>query len=164
MEFKGIAEILDRFTFAQRILALLMLLMTLVTIAIGPKIIDATTISNAECMAESKRQGARITYLSKVVDTLDTKIVANQRKYTNDMAEREAEFVAMLDDLKNDLSTVKERKMEIKPLVRKHVIEDTIVVAMERVPPVQVESINIPDSKILRKIEMMKKKIKNDAH
>ena len=163
MEFKGIAEILDKFTFAQRILALLMLLMTIVTITLGPRIIDAATTSNAECISESKRQGARITYLSKVVDTLDIKIVTNQRKYTNDSAKREAEFLAMLDELKHDLSTVKERKMEIKPLIRKHVIDDTVVVAMERVPPVQIEPINVPDNKILKKIEMMKKKIKNDA-
>ena len=161
MEFKGIAEILDKFTFAQRILALLMLLMTIVIIALGPKIIDAVTTSNVECISESKRQGARITYLSKVVDTLNIKMVTNQRKYTNDSAKRESEFLAMLDELKRDLSVVKERKMKIKPPARKHVIDDTIVVATERVRTVQVEPINVPDNNILKKIEMMKKKIKN---
>ena len=164
MEFKGIAEILDKFTFAQRILALLMLLLTLVAITLGPKIIDAATTSNAECLSESKRQGIRITYLEKVVDTLDIKIVTNQRKYTNDSAKREAEFLAMLDEIKHDLTNSNERKMMVRPLIRKHATEDTIVLAMDRVPPAPVETINIPDNKILKKIEMMKKKIKNDAH
>lgn len=163
MEFKGIAEILDKFTFAQRILALLMLLMTLVTITLGPKIIDATTTSNAECMTESKRQGVRITYLEKVVDTLDTKIVTNQRKYTNDSAKREAEFVAMLDELKRDISSARERKMPIRASIKRYPANDTIMVEMDQIQTVHVESVSIPDTKILRKIEMMKKKIKNDT-
>jgi hypothetical protein len=95
---------------------------------------------------------------------LDIKIVTNQRKYTNDSAKREAEFVAMLDELKHDLSNSNERKMMVRPLIRKPATKDTIVLAMDKVPPAPVETINIPDNKILKKIEMMKKKIKNDAH
>jgi hypothetical protein len=163
VEFKGIAEILDKFTFAQRILALLMLLMTIVAITLGPKLIDALTTTNAECLSESKRQGTRIVYLEKVMDTLDFKIIDNQRKYTNDITRREAEFVAMLDELKHDLSVVPEKKIQIRPLVKKNVSGDTIVLAMDRVPPTSVEPIGIPSNDILRKIEIMKKQIKNDS-
>lgn len=175
MEFKGIPEILDKFTFAQRILALLMLLMTIVLITLGPKLIDALTVSNTECITETKRQSIRISYLEKVVDTLDIKIISNQRKFTNEIARRESEFIAMLDELKLDIDKSKtKRNPRIHQLEkREHDGNDGVgssppPLAMERIPdPVKVEDNGINAKKvdvIVKKIETLKKKVKNDAH
>ena len=178
MEFKGIPEILDKFTLAQRILALLMLLMTLVLITLGPKLIDALTVSNTECIAETKRQDIRIAYLEKVVDTLDTKIITNQRKFTNEIAQRESEFIAMLDELKGDIN--KSKTPRSHTIIRNDIptgnqdgpgsgdvayspapIPDRI----ERAPAVQESGINGKKvNAIVKKIETLKKKVKNDAH
>ena len=177
MEFKGIPEILDKFTFAQRILALLMLLMTLVLIILGPKLIDALTVSNTECIAETKRQDIRIAYLEKVVDTLDTKIITNQRKFTNEIAQREFEFIAMLDEIKCDINRSKTRRPH--SIIR----NDTISIRnrdgqgggevayspapdrIERVSVVQESGINGKGvNAIVKKIETLKKKVKNDSH
>lgn len=171
MEFKGIAEILDKFTFAQRILALLMLLMTIVLVTLGPKLIDALTISNTECIAEAKRQSTRISYLEKVVDTLDIKIISNQRRFTNEIARRESEFIAMLDELKFDINKSKTRA---NPKI--HTIERAEYdgndgpgssyppVAMQKMEiPVKVEPDGINSKKvdvIVKKIESLKKKVK----
>ena len=179
MEFKGIPEILDKFTFAQRILALLMLLMTLVLIILGPKLIDALTVSNTECIAETKRQDIRIAYLEKVVDTLDMKIITNQRKFTNEIAQRESEFIAMLDELKGDIN--KSKTLRPHSIIRN---DDTpirnqdgpgsgdvayspapIPDRIERAPAVQESGINEKKvNAIVKKIETLKKKVKNDAH
>ena len=179
MEFKGIPEILDKFTFAQRILALLMLLMTLIFIMLGPKLIDSLTVSNTECIAETKRQDIRIAYLEKVVDTLGIKIITNQRKFTNEITERESEFIAMLDELKGDINRSKSP--------RSHAIIrfDTISIRnqegqgsgqvayspapmpdrIERAPVVGESGINEKRvNAIVKKIETLKKKVKNDAH
>jgi hypothetical protein len=177
MEFKGIAEILDKFTFAQRILALLMLLMTIVLVTLGPKLIDALTTSNTECVAETKRQEKRITYLEKVVDTLDMKIVTNQRKFTNESAQREAEFVAMLDELKDDIGKSKTaRTVKSYPLkTHAHITssEGCGDVAFSPEPdemektPIVIQEAGINSKKvgdIMKKIETIKKKVKNDAH
>ena len=176
MEFKGIAEILDKFTFAQRILALLMLLMTIVLITLGPKLIDALTVSNTECIAETKRQSIRISYLEKVVDTLDIKIISNQRKFTNEIARRESEFIAMLDELKFDIDKSKTKRNPRIHQIEKREYDGNDGVgsgsdqplAMERIPePVKVEDNGINAKKvdvIVKKIETLKKKVKNDAH
>jgi len=181
MEFKGIAEILDKFTFAQRILALLMLLMTIVLVTLGPKLIDALTTSNTECISETKRQAIRITYLEKVVDTLDMKIITNQRRFTNESAQRESEFIAMLDELKDDINRSKTRRtVKSYPIVRNEtVVVDRsegnggvayspapVVDHTERTPTV-IQEAGINSKKvndIVNKIESIKKKVKNDAH
>jgi len=178
MEFKGIPEILDKFTLAQRILALLMLLMTLVLITLGPKLIDALTVSNTECIAETKRQDIRIAYLEKIVDTLDMKIITNQRKFTNEIDQRESEFISMLDELKCDIN--KSKPSRSHAIIRNDIptgnqdgpgggevayspvaIPDRI----ERLPATQESGIN--DKRVnalVNKIEKLKKKVKNDAH
>jgi hypothetical protein len=175
MEFKGIAEILEKFTFAQRILALLMLLLTIVLVTLGPKLIDALTVSNTECIAETKRQSIRISYLEKVVDTLDIKIISNQRKFSNEIARRESEFIAMLDELKFDINKSKTRA---NPKI--HAIEriepdrndgpgsSYPQIVMQKIEvPVKTEPDGINSKKadaIVKKIESLKKKVKNDAH
>jgi hypothetical protein len=176
MEFKGIPEILEKFTLTQRILALLMLLMAIVLITLGPKLIDALTTSNTECISETKRQSVRITYLEKVVDTLDMKIIKNQRRYTNESAQREAEFIAMLDELKGDINRSKNRRsVKLYPIVRKEMVRnvDSGGVAYSPAPdriersPTVIQESGISDKKvndIVKKIETLKKKVKNDAH
>lgn len=175
MEFKGLAEILDKFTFAQRILALLMLLMTIVIVTIGPKLIDSLTTSNTECIEETKRQSTRISYLEKVVDTLDDKIITNQRRFSNEIARRESEFIQMLDELKFDIN---KSKTKMNPRIyqverREYDGNDGVgsssdqPLAMERIQePVRVEENGINSRKvdvIVKKIEALKKKVKKDS-
>lgn len=175
MEFKGIAEILDKFTFAQRILALLMLLMTIVIVTIGPKLIDSLTTSNTECIEQTKRQSMRISYLEKVVDTLDNKIITNQRRFSNEIARRESEFVEMLDQLKNDINKSKTKiNPRIYHLKRREYADNEDVdsisphpLAMERIQePIGGDENGINPKNvdvIVKKIEALKKKVKKDS-
>ena len=173
--FKYVSEILKQFTAAQKTLALLMLLTSIIMISLGPKLIDALSIDSTEYKSKVDRQTAEIKDLQVTVDSLDTKIRNGQRQCTNEIAQREAEFIAMLDELKGDMN-----KTSTSRLVRKTVVPvresrrdyeiiqgDTVRVAMMEVRPDAVEQTiqTSKDSgtdlkKIVNKIESMKARIK----
>ena len=173
--FKYISEILKQFTAAQKTLALLMLLTSIIMVSLGPKLIDALSIDSTEYKSKVDRQTAEIKDLQVTVDSLDTKIRNGQRQCTNEIAQREAEFIAMLDELKGDMN-----KTSVPRIVRKTVVPvrethrdyeiiqgDTVRVAMMEVRPVPVEQTiqTSKDSgtdlkKIVNKIESMKARIK----
>lgn len=173
--FKYVSEILKQFTAAQKTLALLMLLTSIIMISLGPKLIDALSIDSTEYKSKVDRQTAEIKDLQVTVDSLDTKIRNGQRQCTNEITQREAEFIAMLDELKGDMN-----KTSTSRLVRKTVVPvresrrdyeiiqgDTVRVAMMEVRPDAVEQTiqTSKDSgtdlkKIVNKIESMKARIK----
>ena len=84
--FKYIVEILKQFTHAQKILALLMLLLSIIMITLGPKMIDSMTTDTTELSAHIiqqdniiKLQNKRIRNLELTADSLDTKIRNGER-------------------------------------------------------------------------------------
>jgi len=108
--FKYIVEILKQFTHAQKIMALLMLLTSIIMITLGPKMIDSMTKDTTELSAHIvqqdniiKLQNKRIRNLELTTDSLDTKIRNGERNCTNEITQREAEFIAMLDELRGDM-------------------------------------------------------------
>jgi multidrug resistance efflux pump len=175
--FKHISEILKQFTSAQKTLALLMLLLSIILMTLGPKMIDATSIDNTEYKSKVDRQILEIKDLQMTVDSLDTKIRNGQRQCTNEIAQRESEFIAMLDELKYDMNKTSTSKIIRKPDVvpvreprRDYEIihGDTIRVARMEVYPAPVEQTTqtskdakVDLKKIVNKIESMKAKLKN---
>jgi multidrug resistance efflux pump len=183
--FKYIAEILKQFTHAQKIVALLLLLTSIIMLSLGPKMIDAMSIDNTEYKAKVNRQAREIKELQMTVDSLDAKIRASQRQCTNEIAQREEEFLTMLDELKGDMSKTSSSRTVSVP-VRKTVMAtakfesrrdyeiidgDTVRVArMEAYPAPPVETVaqtkqtskdsKIDVKKIVNKIESMKARIK----
>jgi multidrug resistance efflux pump len=174
--FKYISEILKQFTAAQKTLALLMLLLSIILMTLGPKMIDAMSIDNTEYKSKVDRQTVEITNLQMTVDSLDTKIRNGQRQCTNEIAQREAEFIAMLDELKGDMN-----KTSTSRIVRKTVVVpvresyrdyeiiqgDTVRVARMEARPAPVEQTiqtskdsKVDLKKIVNKIESMKERIK----
>lgn len=173
--FKYISEILKQFTAAQKTLALLMLLTSIILVSLGPKMIDAMSIDNTEYKSKVDRQTAEIKDLQVTVDSLDTKIRNGQRQCTNEIAQRESEFIAMLDELKGDMNrtsttrTVRKITVPVRESRRDYEIiqGDTVRVAMmeSRPEPVEQTIQTSKDSgtdlkKIVSKIESMKARIK----
>lgn len=173
--FKYISEILKQFTAAQKTLALLMLLLSIILMTLGPKMIDAMSIDNTEYKSKVDRQTVEITNLQMTVDSLDAKIRNGQRQCTNEIAQREAEFIAMLDELKGDMNKtstsriVKKTVVPVRESYRDYEIiqGDTVRVARMEARPVPVEQTiqtskdsKVDLKKIVNKIESMKERIK----
>lgn len=101
--FKYISTILSQFTSAQRIMALLILVFTIVIISLGPSLIGAITLDRGELVEDLNRKDAKIDFLEKRLDTLSNRIIDNQRNCTDMITSREEEFIKMLDKLKSEL-------------------------------------------------------------
>ena len=161
--FKYISEILAKFSPAQRILALLMLLLTITVIIVTPIIVNSITTTDEECDTKTGRLEKRITALETENDTLVISIRRNQKACTNAIIQREDEFMALLDELKRDITKEAKKKSKIQlETVSEYVIaSDTI-----REYPVTASSYHTveapqPDvASILKKIDCAKDKVK----
>jgi hypothetical protein len=98
--FRYISEILSQFSTAQKVIALSLLLFSIVTISIGPSLIGAINLDKTELNAEIDKKDKKINQLEKYLDSKDSLIRYGQQSCTNQIIQREKEFVTMLDALK----------------------------------------------------------------
>lgn len=147
--FKYISKILSQFTPAQRIIALMLLLLSIIIITIAPSFISAITLDREELMKDLENKETRIRNLEAETDTLSYKIRYNQRLCTDQIAQREEEFILMLDQLKKEL-----QNSEIKPTFK--MLESKRSEALESNAIIYHGTSN---NKALRMIENMKKDI-----
>ena len=101
--FKYISEIIGKFSITQRITALVVLLIAIITITLGPSILDAVSQDNEELNLKVERQRRQLILLSNEVDSLTFVIRKNQRDCTDQIIEREEEIYAQLDRLEREL-------------------------------------------------------------
>jgi TolA-binding protein len=101
--FKYISEIIGKFSITQRITALVVLLIAIITITLGPSILDAVSQDNEELNLKVERQRRQLILVSNEVDSLTFIIRKNQRDCTNQIIEREEEIYAQLDRLEREL-------------------------------------------------------------
>ena len=167
--FKYIAEILAQFTKAQKVIALLMVLLSVIIISLAPSFIGAMTVDCEELKSQVARQNTRIVSLENLVDTLDLKIRKSQRECTNEITTRESEFIQMLEELKRD-ARLKEApdNLVTKRYQTERFIEDTIN-GDQVVSAMKIQELPEPPKKpktsmkgMINKIERMQSKIKND--
>lgn len=98
--FRYISEILSQFSTAQKVIALSLLLFSIVIITIAPSLIGAINLDKNELNAEIDRKDKKIDQLEKYLDSKDSLIRYGQQSCTNQIIQREKEFVTMLDALK----------------------------------------------------------------
>jgi TolA-binding protein len=101
--FKYISEIIGKFSITQRITALVVLLIAIITITLCPSILDAVSQDNEELNLKVERQRRQLILVSNEVDSLTFIIRKNQRDCTNQIIEREEEIYAQLDRLEREL-------------------------------------------------------------
>ena len=166
--FKYIAEILAQFSRTQKVLALLMVLLSVIIISLAPSFINAMTVDCEELKSQIERQDKRIISLEDLVDTLDAKIRNDQRECTNEITSREVEFVQMLEELKKE-AKIKDAvdNTPVKNYAMERMIIDTVseerVSAMVRMPePVVTPKPKTSMKSMINKIEQMQLKIKNN--
>lgn len=158
--FKYISEILSQFTRTQRIMALLMVLTAITIITVAPSLISSITMDRKDLETKIEKQTERINSLENLVDTLDQKIRDGQRTCTQELFERESEFIKMLDDIRSEAYKCKTVQESPKMLIRTNDnFDEAPVMRMESRPNPEIKTDISP---ILRKIDKMKKEIKKN--
>ena len=158
--FKYISEMLSQFTRTQRIMALLMVLTAITIITVAPSLISSITMDRKDLETKIEKQTERINSLENLVDTLDQKIRDGQRTCTQELFERESEFIKMLDDIRSEAYKCKTVQESPKMLIRTNDnFDEAPVMRMESRPNPEIKTDISP---ILRKIDKMKKEIKKN--
>jgi uncharacterized hydantoinase/oxoprolinase family protein len=158
--FKYISEILSQFTRTQRIMALLMVLTTITIITIAPSFISSITMDRKDLETKIEKQNERINSLENLVDTLDQKVREGQRSCTQELFERESEFIKMLDEIRSEAYKCKTVEEYPKMLMRTN--ESTDGEPVMRMEAMVRPEVKADVSPILRKIDKMKKEIKKN--
>ena len=156
--FRYISEIIAQFSTPQKVIALSLILLSIVIITIGPSMIE----SNDELKEEIDAKTIKIKALESELNEKDTKIRSEQKSCTNQILEREKEFVAMLDYLQNKAKKdnnkiISQTNMEFFPVIS---VSDSLLYSPE--PPTQSTIIVKNDmGNIINDIDNLKKKIKH---
>lgn len=158
--FKYISEILAQFSTPQKVIALSLILLSIIIITIGPSIIE----SNDELKSEIESKRTKIKALESELNEKDSKIREEQKSCTNEILEREKEFIKMLDYLQNKAK--KEDGRIISHMNRESIqIRDSLLIkdSLLLSPAIQTSTIIIKNdmNSIIKEIEDAKKKIKN---
>ena len=118
--FKYISEILKRFSSIQRVLVLILLLLTIIMVLSVPRIVDSLTFNDTELSKRIEIQDFIIQNLNndlyklnKDIDTLNNKLRINQIECTNLVIKREKEILEQLSSLqKRAINSVPVRMMD----------------------------------------------------
>jgi len=108
-----------------------------------------------------EKQTERINSLETQIDTLDQRLREGQRSCTQELFQRESEFIKMLDEIRSEAFKCKTLEERPKVLMRTNGSdgEEPMMMRMEQAPRPESK----PDiSPILKKIDKMKKEIKKN--
>jgi len=157
--FKYISEILSHFTRTQRIMALIMILTTITIISLAPSLISSITIDRHELESKITKQTERISFLENLVDTLDQKVREGQRSCTQELFQRESEFIKMLDEIRAEAYKCKSVDKSPKMIVIDDGYDEELMKKMKSETKPETKTDISP---ILRKIDKMKREIKKN--
>lgn len=105
--FKYVSEILSQFTQTQRILVLLFLLLSIITLYLGPTYLNTITLDNDELTTELNNQKKINFKFKNSIDSLNQKIIDNQINCTNKIIERETEILGLIDGITRKMNGTK---------------------------------------------------------
>lgn len=97
--FKNVSNILGQITPKQRIVALLMVLLTITLVLTGPQLIKSLRTVPTEYLELVDEQNKKIQTLSSQIIILNEDVVEQSRQCTNRIIERENEIAIMVGDL-----------------------------------------------------------------
>lgn len=171
--FKYISEIISHFTAPQRILALLLLLLSIIVVSVGPSYIDAITLNQEEYVQEIKKQKKLNKLFGDEIDTLNDKLIRNQRECTDDILQRERELLEREQEIWDELERLKRiirdkgNTSQIVVPIQREPVSDTLIVEGDTIIKVSQSEPTLmivdetPDM-MLEGIEDIQRHIKND--
>lgn len=149
--FRYISQIIAQFSTPQKIIALSLILLSIVIITIGPSLID----DKSELKDELLNKDQKIKELEIDLNHKDSLIRKEQSNCTNQIVEREKEFISMLDNLKD-----KAKKGDDK-IIRQTNLESFGKGDSLRAHNTSTIIVKSDNTNIIKEIDLLKKKIKN---
>lgn len=163
--FKYISEILKSFSPAQRIMALLLLLFSIVIITLGPSLIDAKTDTCDELKLRIKSQEEQIVELNTRVDELNRQLLSGQKECTDNLIAKQREIMDIVNGMIADaergerqqmIRDNSERKMKVRPI-------DENGNNLEMMPAPQPEVVVVKDNtEMVKQLKTLKKKVEKN--
>jgi len=95
--FKYIAEILNSFSPAQRIIALLILVLTIMVIILGPTLIKENTKDCSELELRLTSQDRQIKELTVRIETLNRELITGQQQCTDNLIQKQKQIMSLID-------------------------------------------------------------------
>jgi hypothetical protein len=162
--FKYISEILSNFSDNQRIIALVVVLLSITTILIGPKVVQSMTYDDSEMQLKVSSQNKELIMLNERVNELTSQIITNQRECVNEIIRRESEILEMINEIDSRARKMKNETKVINrniPTVIDTLHDDSINLMMKS--PQQTTIIeNKRDEQLIKMIKNLKDKVSDD--
>jgi|688.fasta_scaffold12985_3 hypothetical protein len=167
--FKYISEILSKFTQRQRIVALVILLISIIIISVGPKITESLTYDDKELKLRIESQNTHIIELNQRVNELNTQVINNQRECVNEIVRRETEILEIINEIDGYTRKMKNETRIVNSESRNNyrvISNDTVEVMGMMSPPINKTTIieNKRDEKLIKMITKLKKKVSEDIN
>lgn len=158
--FKYISEILAQFTAPQRVLALLLVLISIVMITLGPSFIDSITLNQEEFQSEIDNQKKLNAQFKTEIDSLTLQIIRNQKKCTDDIIAREIEIMEEIEKLKRRIANTpvveSNAMMVLSPSDTGNVVPMSPVQIVDPRPKMMMDGLNVIQRKIKTDVEDMR--------
>ena len=168
--FNYISQILKNFTSSQRILALLILVMSIVIITLGPSFINSNTNTCDELTIRLKSQENQIIELNQRVNELNTQLLSGQKECTDNLIAKQREIMDMVNGMIKDaehsnnqtmVKSEKPRKLTMKRMDDGN--ESTGEVLEMSIKEPETKVIIVKDNtEMIKKLKTMKTKIQTN--
>jgi TolA-binding protein len=114
--FKYISQILKSFTPAQRITALIILVIAITAITLGPSLIESNTTTCTELEVRVKSQETQILELNARVEQLNRQVLSGQQECTDNLIAKQQEIMSIINGMIADAQTkAKNCKKPVRP-------------------------------------------------
>lgn len=154
--FKYVSEIISQFSKSQKILALLILSLSIIIISVAPSFIDSVTTDREELELKISNSDKKIKKLEGDINLLDSNIRVNQKTCTDDAFKREIDFKKMLQEIQDELIRKEYTTSKIKKLDSFHLNDTTAGTIIEKTIIYEPRL-----NPLIKKIEGMKNSIKD---
>ena len=168
--FQYISQILKSFTPGQRILALLILVMSIVMITLGPSFINSNTNTCDELTIRLKSQESQIIELNQRVNELNTQLLSGQKECTDNLIAKQREIMDMVNSMIKDaehsnkqtiVKTDVPRKLTMKRMDNGDESTGEVSAMMIKEPETKVIIVK-DNTEMIKKLKTMKTKIQTN--
>jgi TolA-binding protein len=168
--FQYISQILKSFTPGQRILALLILVISIVMITLGPSLINSNTSTCDELTIRLKSQEQQIVELNQRVNELNTQLLTGQKECTDNLISKQKEIMDIVNGMIKDAEYTNKQTIvktdETRKMTTKRVDEgngSTGEVSEMRIQEPEPKVIVVKDNtEMIKKLKTMKTKIQTN--
>ena len=168
--FQYISQILKSFTPGQRILALLILVVSIIMITLGPSLINSNTNTCDELTIRLKSQENQIIELNQRVNELNTQLLSGQKECTDNLIAKQREIMDMVNSMIKDaehsnkqtiVKTDVPRKLTMKRMDNGDESTGEVSAMMIKEPETKVIIVK-DNTEMIKKLKTMKTKIQTN--